>query len=228
LSPLTDVARTCAWLVHKDLLRELRAPRVWPAMLLLGLVLALALAMQIDLPLDQERKVIGALFWLAVFFAWNVALDRAFAGEREENCWQALLLYPVTPGSLFLAKFIANFLALVTIEAVLIPAFFILADVSLLANAWPFLAILVAANLGLCAVGTLVSALISGLSRHGSLLVLLVLPLVSPVVIGAGQATASLLTGDLTSWKGWLQLLSVFAALFMCLGMLLFEFVIEE
>jgi heme exporter protein B len=197
-------------------------------MLLLGLVLALALAMQIDLPSDQKRQVVGRLFWLAVFFAWHVALDRSLAGEREENCWQALLLYPVTPGSLFLAKFIANFFALIAIETILIPAFVVLADVSLTANSWPFLAILVAANLGLCAVGTLVSALISGLSRHGSLLVLLVLPLVSPVVIGAGQATASLIAGDTPSWSHWLQLLSVFAGLFMCLGTLLFEFVIEE
>ena len=226
--PLTDLARTCAWLVHKDLLRELRAPRAWPAMLLLGLLLALVLAMQIDLLLDQKRQVIGCLFWLAVFFAWNVALDRSFSSEREENCLQALLLYPITPGTLFIAKFIANLLALTAIEAILIPAFVIFTDVSLLAGAWRFLTILVAANLGLCAVGTLVSALISGLPRQGSLLVLLVLPLASPIVIGAGQATTSLLAGDTTSWCRWLQLLSVFAALFICLGTLLFEFVIEE
>jgi heme exporter protein B len=104
----------------------------------------------------------------------------------------------------------------------------IFADVPLLARPVPFLAILIAANLGLAAVGTLVSSLTSGLTRQASLLVVLVLPLVSPVVIGASQATVALLAGDPTSSFRWLQLLFVFAAIFVSLGTLLFEFVIEE
>src|SRR5208283_91610 len=40
------------WLVSKDLLSECRSLRVWPAMLLLGVVVALMFAMQTDLPPD--------------------------------------------------------------------------------------------------------------------------------------------------------------------------------
>ena len=228
MNSITNFARTCSWLVHKDLLRELRAPRVWPTMLLLGMILSLAVEMQIELPRDQKQKVLGGLMWLVIFFAWTVVLNRLFAGERDESCWQALLLYPVTLGMIYLAKLVVNFLALAAIEALLVPALMILADVPLLARAGPFLAILVAANLGLAAVGTLVSSLTSGLTRQASLLVVLVLPLASPVVIGAGQATVALLGGDPTSSFRWLQLLSVFAAVFVGLGLLLFEFIIEE
>ena len=224
----TDMARTWVWLVHKDLLRELRAPRVWPAMLLLGVVLSLIIQMQIDLPLDQRRNLVGSLFWLAVFFAGTVALERSFSTEREEGCWQGLLLYPVGPGTIFLAKLMANFLALCALNAVLVPAFVVFSDVPLLARPWAFLAIVVVANLGFAAVGTLISALTSGLAQRGSLLVLLLLPLVSPVVIGAAQATRSLIAGDTSEWSRWLQLLACFSALFVAIGTLVFEFIIED
>ena len=225
---LTDMARTWVWLVHKDLLRELRAPRVWPAMLLLGVVLSLIIEMQIELPQDQKRSLVGGLFWLAVFFAGTVALDRSFSGEREEGCWQGLLLYPVAPGTIFLAKLTANFLALCALDAVLVPAFGVFSDVPLLARPWAFLATVVVANLGFAAVGTLVSALTSGLAQRGSLLVLLLLPLATPVVIGAAQATRSLLAGDANEWSRWVQLLGSFTALFVTVGTLVFEFVIED
>src|SRR5688572_11046738 len=172
---------------------------MWPTMLLLGIILSFALEMQIELPRDQKQKVIGGLLWLVIFVAWTVLLDRLFASERDESCWQALLLYPVTPGTIYLAKLMVSFLALTAVEALLVPTFMIFADVPLLARAMPFLAILIAANLGFAAVGTLVSSLTSGLTRQASLLVVLVLPLVSPVVIGASQATVALLAGDPTS-----------------------------
>jgi heme exporter protein B len=224
----TEMTRTWVWLVHKDLLRELRAPRVWPAMLLLGVVLALIIEMQIDLPPDQKRTLVGGLFWLAVFFAGTVALDRSFSGERDEGCWQGLLLYPVAPGTIFLAKLTANFLALCALDAVLVPAFVVFSNIPLLARPGALLAILAVANLGFAAVGTLLSALTSGLAQRGSLLVLLLLPLVSPVVIGAGQATRSLLAGDADDWSRWLQLLACFAVSFVTVGTLVFEFVIED
>ena len=226
--PLADTARTWWWLVHKDLLRELRGPRVWPAMLLLSVVLAMVIELQIELPREQHREVVGGMFWLAAFFAGTIALDRSFSGEHEQSCWQGLLLYPVAPGTVFLAKLTANFLALCALDAVLVPAFTMLSGVSLLQQAGPFLATALLANLGFAATGTLVSALTSGLAQRNGLLVLLLLPLVLPVVLGAVQATRSLLVGEASEWWRWAQLLACFAAVFITLGTLVFEFIVED
>jgi len=224
-----QTTRTWWWLVHKDLLREVRAPRVWPGMLLLGVVLALVIEMQVDLPREHRTSLVGGLFWLAAFFAGTVALDRSFAGERDDGCWQALLLYPVAPATIFLAKTTANFLALCALDVVLIPAFILFSDVPLLASPGPFLAIVLLANLGFSAVGTVVSALTNGLQHRGGLLVLLLLPLISPVVLGAAQATRLLLLGETGGeWWRWMQLLAGFAVLFVAMGALLFEFVVED
>src|SRR6516164_3264619 len=83
------------YMVAKDLLSECRALRTWPAMLLLGAVVALMFAMQMDLLPEKQRQIIGSLLWLTIFFAGTLALDRSFAAEREDGCWEGLFSYPV-------------------------------------------------------------------------------------------------------------------------------------
>lgn len=217
------------WIVHKDLLREWRAPRAWPATLLLGIVLALAAAMQIELAQARQAGLAGGLFWLAAFFAATAAIERSFAGEREEGCWDGLLLYPAAPATIFLAKFAVNLLALLCLNGVLIPAFFAFAGAPLGEHVWGFLAIVILANTCVAAAGTIVSALTQGLGQRTGLFALLLLPLISPVVLGASQATQTLFSGAGGALSnGWGQLLAVFAALLVVLGAMLFEFLIED
>jgi heme exporter protein B len=216
-------------LVHKDLTRELRAPRTWAAMLLLGLVLVALLEVQAVLPPHEKQQIIGGLLWLAIFFAGTLAVEHSFAGERSDGCWRTLRLYPLAPGVLFLAKLCVNFVSLVLLECVLVPTFVVLSDVPLLSHPARLLMIIILGNLGFAAVGTLASALTAGVSRRGGLLSLLVLPLAAPVILGAAESTRLLMTGGLdATWQRWIHLLAVFAALFTVMGTILFEFVIED
>ncbi len=217
------------WLIHKDLTRELRASQVWPGMVLLGLVLVFLLATQIDLPLDQKTRVGGGLLWVAIFFAATQACDRTFTGERDAGCWQALVLYPITPGALFLAKMTVNLAALVILELVLAPAFIVLADIPFASRPGQLLLVAMLANIGFAAVGTLVGGLTSCLRQRSGLLTLLVLPLVAPVVFGAAETTRLLLAGEIDLlWWRWIQLLAVFAVVLTVTGTMLFEFVVED
>jgi heme exporter protein B len=78
-------------------------------------------------------------------------------------------------------------------------------------------------------VGTLVSALASGSGKSGSLLVLVVLPLVIPVVLAAAECTRLVVENRIDDqWWRWLQLLGAFAILFVTAGTLLFEYAIED
>lgn len=216
-------------LVVKDLVGEFRGRRVWPAMLLLGLVLVLLLEMQIDLSGEQKNAVICGLLWLDVFFAGILALERSFAAEREEGCWRSLFLYPVSPTIVFGAKMAVNLVALLLLEAVLIPAFTVFSGVPLLDRPLPLGLIVVLGNVGFVAVGVLASALTSHSSHRGGLLALVLLPLVTPVLLGAAEATRLALLGDLSEqWWGWIQLLGAFALLFTSLGMLVFHLAIED
>src|SRR6478735_7429911 len=89
-----ETVKSVWWLIHKDLIREVRARAMWPAMLMLGLLLVSILAMHIDLPKEQKEHLIGGLLWLAIVFAGTLALEWSFANEREDGCWKTLTLYP--------------------------------------------------------------------------------------------------------------------------------------
>jgi heme exporter protein B len=122
-----------------------------------------------------------------------------------------------------------NLTALVILELVLVPAFLALADIPFAARPTPLLLIVLLANVGFAAVGTLVGGLTSGLRHRGGLLALLLLPLLVPVLFAASEATRLLLADKLDSlWWSWIQLLAVFAVVFTVTGAILFEFVVED
>lgn len=217
------------WMVHKDLLSESRARQAWPAMLLSGVVVVLLFGLSMDLPPQERQRLAGAMLWLATFFAGMTAIDRSFASEREARCWEALLLYPVAPATVFLAKLAVNWLALAALDCVLIPLFVVLCDVPLLARPACALLVVVLGNLAIASLGTLIGALASGLRQGGSLLVLLVLPLAVPVVLVAAEATRLMIESSLPAeWWRWIQLLCAFVVVSITAGVVLFEYVIEE
>ena len=124
------------WMIQKDLVSEWRSRRAWPAMILLGIIVAVVFSVQMDLPPEYKRQMAASLLWVAIFLAAALTLDRSFALEREDGRWQALLLYPVSPSSVYLAKLAVNVVWLAALEGVLIPLFVVLTDVPLLGHPW--------------------------------------------------------------------------------------------
>lgn len=217
------------WLVAKDFVAEFRGRRAWPAMLLLGLVVVVLLAAQVNLPAEYRLQVVSGLLWLGVFFAGTLALEGTFAGEREDGCWRVLLLYPLPPAVLYLAKVAVNVAALTLLEFVLIPALAVFADAPVVRRPLALALVALMGNTGFAAVGVLVSALTSGLPRRGGALALLLLPLAMPVLLAAAEATRLLATAGFTGdCANWVQLLAVFDVLFVTVGVLVFEFVVED
>jgi heme exporter protein B len=223
------LATKILWMIHKDIVSECRARQAWPAMLLLGTVVVLMFAVQMDLPAAERQRVAGGLLWLAIFVASTVSIDRSFGLEQDEACRDGLLLYPLSPAAVFVAKWVVNLSALFCLELVLIPLFVVLADLPLLAHPWALIASVTLSNAGIAAVGTLLSAATSGMTNRGGLIPLLVLPMVFPVMLGAAAATRLMLASDLSvEWWRWIQLLGACAVVFFTAGIVLFEFVVEE
>ncbi len=216
-------------IVAKDLVSECRARRVWPAMLLLGIVVAWTFAGQMDLPETERLHVAGGLLWLAIFFAGMLAMDRSFAAEREDGCWEGLLAFPVSTAAVYLAKLAVNAIALAALECVLIPLFAVLSGVALFAHPAAILLVAGLGTLGLSAAGTLLGAVSAQAKQSAYLLPTLVLPMAIPVVLGAAEATRLAAEGDFgVAWWRWIQLLAAFAALFITLGIVLFDFVVQD
>ena len=217
------------WIVHKDLLSEWRARRVWPAMLLFGTVVALVFGLQLDLLPTQKTQLVGGLLWLAILFAALLVFDRSFAAEREEGCWEGLMQYPLSPSTIYLAKLAVNVLALAALECALIPLFTLFSGVSLWQHPAAMLAVAALGNVSIASLGTLLAAATAGMREAGSRSTLVLLPLVIPVILAAAEATRLLAQNDLgpQCWR-WIQLLLACAVLFVTAGIVLFDFLIED
>jgi heme exporter protein B len=207
--------RDAAALTRKDLLLELRGRETLPAMALF--VVAVLVAFRFALTGEQSDAAAG-LLWVAIVFTALLGLGRAFVPEREQGVLDALVLAPCDRSAIWLAKLVATLVFLVLVELIALPAFAIFFGGLDTAT----LAAVALADVGICAVGTLLAAMaVAGRSRE-LLLPLLFLPLAIPIVIGGVGATV---VDDPAPYLGFLGL---YDALFAILAWATFDYVVTE
>jgi len=224
------VIRAARAILRKDLRLELRTKESVPAMTLFTVVVFVLFHFGLDRN-SLDGSLASGVLWVTLLLAAIIGVTRLFAAEREQGGIDALLLAPVDRTALFLAKAAALFLFLVAVEIVALPAFALLLLGPDLLEALPeLLAIVLLADLGLAAVGALVSALAVETRARELIVPLLLLPLLVPVLIGAAHATEPLLRGsqrpeDLGRWLG---LLSLYDVVFVLLSVAVFDFLLED
>jgi heme exporter protein B len=208
-------ARDAAALARKDMLLELRGRETLPAMALFAV--SALVAFRFALPGEQEEAALG-LLWIAILFTALLGLVRAFVPEREQRVIDGLVLAPCDRSTIWLGKLLATLAFLVLVEVVAVPAFWLFYE-GLDAHA---LAAVVLADVGICAVGTLLAAMAAAGRARELLLPLLFLPLALPVVVGGVGATVG---GDPGRY---LAFLALYDALFAILAWATFEYVVTE
>jgi heme exporter protein B len=143
---------------------------------------------------------------------------RAFAAERDEGLLDALVLAPCDRSAIWLAKALAMLAFLVLAELVALPAFWIFfSSIDAMTIAGVALA-----DLGICAVGTLLAAMAAASRARELLLPLLFLPLAIPIVVGGVGASV------VENGGRYLGLLAVYDAIFAIICWASFEYVVTE
>ncbi len=217
------------WIIRKDMVSEWRSRRALPAMILLGIVVAVTVlaadrpARRLRPPDRRESPLGGDLSGRR-----DGARPVVRPGERGRLLARPVL-YPVSASAIYLAKLAVNMVWLAALQSVLIPLFAVLTGVPLLAHPWAMLLVAALGNAGIASAGTLLSALAARARKGANLTAVLALPTAIPVVIAATQATRLLAEGTLDrSWWDWNSLLAAFAAIFIVAGVVLMDFVAEE
>ena len=213
---MSAYARDVLALARKDLLLELRARDTLPAMLLF--VVTALVVFYFALPADSSETAAKGLLWVAIVFTALLGLARAFVAEREQGLLDALVLSPADRSAIWLAKSLAVLAFLVAAEVVALPAFSIFfSGVGAATVAGVLLA-----DVGICAIGTLVAAMsIAGRARE-LLLPLLFLPLAIPAIAGGVGASVA------DSPTRYLGFLALYDAVFALLAWASFEYVVVE
>jgi heme exporter protein B len=203
-------------LAQKDLRLELRARDTLPAMLLF--VLSILAVFHFALPSGSSRLAELGLLWVAIVFTALLGLGRAFVAEREQGLLDGLVLAPCDRSAIWLAKGIATFAFLALAEVVALPAFALFFS----PVGWSTIAGVALADLGICAVGTLLAAMAAAGRARELLLPLLFLPLALPIVIGGVGASV---VDDSGRYLGFLAL---YDTIFALLAWASFEYVVTE
>lgn len=229
-------------IVIKDIVVELRAKQVLPTMIVLGMLIVFILRMASEpSSANASAPVMGtAALWIAFLFSGLLAQERSFAAEQQNGCIDGLLLAPLDPGTIYLAKLVANVVMLSIFEVIVVPIGLLSFDLHV-GGRWPQLvAVLLLGNLGISSVGTLFSAAVQLTRTRGSLLSIVVLVILVPMLIPASFALLVLFgampeqvggTGSLAfvgSFRAALGYLLAFDAVFVVACWLLFGVVIQE
>jgi heme exporter protein B len=224
------VIATAAAILRKDLTIEVRRRESVPAMVLFTVTVFVLFHFGLDRD-TVEGDIATGVIWVTLLLAALLGINRLYVAERDQGGFVGMRLAPIDLTALWLAKAVALFVYLVALELVALPAFDLLLLGPGLDGALPeLLPILLLANVGLAAVGALVSALAIETRARELIVALLLLPLLVPVIIAAAQATEPLLTGgqspdDLAKWLGFLALYDV---VFVLVSVGVFDFLLDE
>jgi heme exporter protein B len=222
--------RPALTILQKDLRIELRTRESVPAMALFSVTVFILLHFGLDRDALDGDLASGVL-WVTLLLATVLAVNRLFVAEREQGGLDGLLLAPVDRTALYLAKAAALFLYLLLLELVAVPAFALLLLSPGLIGALPeLIVVLLAANVGLAAIGALAAALAAETRARELIVPLFLLPLLVPIVIAGASATEPLLTPPQgpEGLGGWLAFLALYDTVFMLVSFGVFDFLLED
>lgn len=223
----TNFWLTASAVLRKDIRAELRSKELVGVMLLFALLATLIFSFALELDQIASREAISGVLWVIVVFASLLGLNRSMSAEREQGSMDALLIAPIHRGAIFIGKFLGNLLFTLLVGVILLPLMTILFDV-VLVNVGVF-AILSLGVWGVCATGTLLSAMTAQTRARESLLPIAMLPVVLPLLLSAVSATNGILNANPNEdWTGWLTILIIIDLVYTTLCFLVFEYVLEE
>jgi heme exporter protein B len=221
---------TVAALLAKDLALEWRTRESVPAMVLFSVTTYVVFHFGLDRD-TLEGDLASGVLWVTLLFASILGINRLFVAEYEQGGFDGFLLAPVDRTALFVAKALGLFAFLCVVELVAVPAFAVLLLGPSPAQALPELVlVLVLANAGIAATGTLVAALAIQTRARDLIGPLLALPLLVPVVLAAARATTPLLQqGGAQPLPGdWLAVLALYDLVFALIAYAVFDFLLED
>lgn len=217
---------SAVWAVAgKDLRTEARSKYALGSVLPFAATMLLAFGFALGPDRVLLERAAPGLLWLAALFAAVDLFHRSYQAEADAGALDGLVLAPLHKGDIFLGKAIAaaiQVLVLVLGTGLIVTVLFGLE----LARAPLLLLTALLGVAGLSALGSLFG-LLTVLGRRQAALPVLLLPLVTPVLIAAIRATATLVEGT-AGVAGWLGVLAAFDAMFLAAGYLVFGHLLED
>ncbi len=219
--------RQIAAIVQKDIATELRTKENLSAMIVFALLVLVIFNFAFELQ-GVDITVLGSgVLWVAFTFSGILGLGRSFAAEKDKGSLEGLLISPVDRGAIFIGKAISNWLFITIMEAVTLPLFAILNNVSI--PWWPIIPYIILGTLGFAAMGTLLGAVAASTKMREVMLPILLFPVAVPLLMAAVKLTSGAIQlRDFAEVSNWFSILITYDVVFLVASFLVFEYVVEE
>ncbi|MCL6472788.1 MAG: heme exporter protein CcmB [Firmicutes bacterium] len=226
-----SAGRQIGAIIKKDIIAELRTKEMVITMFLFIMLIMVAFKYAFGDSADFASYA-GGLLWVAFLFTALLGLNRSFVHEKDEGCLEGLLLSPIDRPNIFFGKAIGNFIFLTIVEVIAIPLYMILFKLSIEGSIWMFIGAILLSNIGICAVGTLLSTISINTKMRDMLLPLIFLPVILPVLAGAVISSSGIMAGvdgaKFANVMDAMKLLVVCDILYLLVAYALYDFVIGE
>ena len=218
-----------AWVVlWKDLLTERRSKESLNALFFFSLLLLFLFQFALGPDRARLQAALPGLLWLGFVLAGLLALGRSFLLERDNDCWEGLLLTPGDKSAIYVGKLAGNVVLMTAVEIVLLVLFTVFYDIDFAGAAGALAVVLALGTVGLAAVGTLFAAMTAQIRTRELLFPVLLLPAQVPILLATVSATQAVLLGQpLAESAHWLKLLAAADVVYVVVGVLTFEFILD-
>jgi heme exporter protein B len=220
-----NVALALLW---KDLLCEWRSRDRVIAMVVFSILVVVVFQFAWpEIEPEQTRALAPGVLWVIYLFAALLGLGRTFTAELENDAMTALALAPGTRGWIFVGKAAASLVLIGAVQALTALLFAVFFRLDWLSHVGALVLVVALADVAICSVGTLFSAMSVRSRFREVLLPVLLIPSLIPVLASAVHATAGVLRGEALV-LATVQPLIVMAGIYGVLGFLLFDPVLDE
>jgi heme exporter protein B len=222
------LARATGVILAKALRTEFRSRQLLGTTLVFVLIVIVLFSFTFNPTSTESRRFGPGLLWLAFLFAGSLMLQSSFLREQTNDTLAALRLAPIDPFSILAGKMAANFLFLLLVEVIMLPAFAVFYNVAIIPVLPQLLLVLSLGTIGIAATGTVFSAVAAQARLRELLLPLLLLPVLGPVLISSTEATIGVLSDPSEFPRVWLTFLTCFDVVFLTAAWMVGEYLLEE
>jgi heme exporter protein B len=219
--------KTVRTLVWKDLVQEWRSRDMLTAMLAFAVLALFIFNYAMELTPANRAEVASGTLWVVILFAGTLGLNRSFTAEQDQGCFDGLVMAVPDLSAIYVAKAITNFLMMVFLTVLVIPLYSVLYNQSMFILS--FFTVLLLGSWGYTAAGTLISGMTVQTRMRDLLLPILLFPLLMPVNMAVVKAAGGILAGlPASEITVWIRLLVVYDVIVSVVGVMVFEYVIQE
>jgi len=197
--------------------------------ILLGLLIIFVFSLSLPIGETMTGQSAAALFWLASAFGLVLLFNALYHFEEPNNVRLGLLMAPISPVAVFASKALAGAILLFLAQVVFVLGLIVFLGQSLHGQWLCGLGLVLAVDIGLVVMGSLLGALSQGQAARESLLSVILFPLLVPLLLGGVKLCGALFSGEgLAEQHQWLTLVLAFDALFSAVALILFPLVFRE